>query len=167
MPMSWLVVLDNTVLSNFALAEHVDWLRVYPLPVATTRPAFAELEVGIEEGRIPKQDWSWLTVLNLDAEADRRFMELMPPLGAGEASCLAVAWGRDYQVATDDKRARQKARDLEISVTGSVGILVQLVEKGLISLSLANQALAMMVEKGYRAPFDRLDQLVTNLHPPG
>jgi predicted nucleic acid-binding protein len=167
MPMSRLVVLDNTVLSNFALAEHVDWLGLYPVPVATTRQACAELETGIKEGRIPKQDWSWLTVLDLDTEAHHRFMELMPPLGAGEASCLSVAWGREYQVATDDKRARQKARDLGISVTGTVGILVRLVEKDLVPLPLANQALAIMVEKGYRVPFDQLDKLVTNLHPLG
>ena len=113
-PMPTLVVLDNTVLSNFALTTHVDWLRIYPVPVATTRQAWDELERGIRAGRIPPQNWEWLTILELDEQDQRRYTDLKPPLGAGEATCLAAAWIRNCQVATDDKRARQKARDLGI-----------------------------------------------------
>jgi predicted nucleic acid-binding protein len=158
--MARLVLLDNTVLSNFALVRRFHWLASFPQPIATTPQAFDELIQGTRIRRIPEQDWSWIRVLDLDAEASDVYTALRPSLGAGEASCLAMAWQRNGQVATDDKRARQQARDLGVSVTGTLGILVQLVEGEAVSLTEANQALSEMIESGYRSPLNRLDVLI-------
>jgi len=101
------LVLDNTVMSNFALVGRPDWLReVWPGMLVTSEEAWIELQAGIRLGRIPETDWSWLTVLSLtDVERETRD-ELMPPLDAGEAACLALARSRGYAFLTDNRIAR-------------------------------------------------------------
>jgi predicted nucleic acid-binding protein len=86
------LVLDNTVMSNFALVGRPDWLReVWPGMLVTPEEAWAELQAGVRLGCIPEIDWTWLTVLPLtEAEREARD-ELMPPLDKGEAACLALS----------------------------------------------------------------------------
>ena len=47
-----------------------------------------------------------------------------------------------------------------MSLTGTVGILVALVRDGLLVLAEANAMLAEMIERRYRSPVDRLDELI-------
>jgi hypothetical protein len=48
------VLLDNTVLSNFALVERPDLLRVAVGTVAaTTTDVMSEFGAGVEQGRLP------------------------------------------------------------------------------------------------------------------
>ena len=64
--MKTLLILDNTVLSNFALVGRAHWLpEIWPGALATSSAAWDELQAGIRLGRIPESDWSWLVVLTL------------------------------------------------------------------------------------------------------
>ena len=64
--MKTLLILDNTVMSNFALVGRAHWLpEVWPGALATSSAAWDELQAGIRLGRIPETDWSWLVVLTL------------------------------------------------------------------------------------------------------
>ena len=61
------LVLDSTVISNFALIGRVDWLQqIWPGMLVTAEDAMVELQAGVRLGRIPEVDWSWLTVLSLN-----------------------------------------------------------------------------------------------------
>ncbi|MFQ6101693.1 MAG: DUF3368 domain-containing protein [Anaerolineae bacterium] len=112
-------MLDNTVMSNFALVGRTGWLqKVWPGMLITSEEAWAELQAGVRLGRIPKVDWSWLTVLSLTEMEREARDELMPPLHEGEAACLALARSRGYAFLTDDRVARREARRLGVPLSG-------------------------------------------------
>ncbi|MCL4297888.1 MAG: hypothetical protein KJ077_19250 [Anaerolineae bacterium] len=65
------VLLDNTVLSNFALVEQANLVHLaLGQNVATTDIVWNEFETGLRLGKLPKQDWSWLSILTL-TEAEK------------------------------------------------------------------------------------------------
>jgi len=154
------LVLDNTVMSNFALVGHTDWLReVWPAMLVTSQEAWAELQTGIQLGRIPDSNWSWLIILSLtETECEARD-ELMPPLGEGEAACLALARNRSYAFLIDDRVARREARRLGIPLSGTIGVLKTLVDERHISLEEADKTLQQMIVLGYRSPFESLGEM--------
>ena len=90
-----------------------------------------------------------------------QFEALRDYLGTGEASCLAVARERGYRLATDDKDARRLARQLGISLTGTVGILAILFKKGELPLVEGDRLLQAMVAAGYRAPLVTLEDMLS------
>jgi predicted nucleic acid-binding protein len=47
-----------------------------------------------------------------------------------------------------------------VPLTGTVGILIALVRRQRLLLDEANQILAVMIQRRYRAPVDRLDDLI-------
>ena len=158
---SKLILLDNTVLSNFAEVKRTDIVLSLCNGCTTTPEAWSELQSGIAIGRLPKNAWKTLHVTELtDLELDLA-NRLSNALGAGERSCIAVAVNRAGLFVTDDRKARQVALDLGVKVTGTLGILVVAVERQIIIIDEANQYLAQMIRNGYRSPVDDLSNLLT------
>ncbi len=155
------VVVDNTVLSNFGLVGALDILRTGCRGEAfTTRFVIDEFRAGQQIGKLPAANMEWLRLIELTDEEQRLFHRLRNRLGAGEASCLAVAIQRHLPLLTDDLLARKMAMHEGVRLSGTIGILVSLVEASAIPLSEANRLLAEMIEAGYFAPFAKLDALV-------
>lgn len=156
-----MILIDNTVLSNFALIHHPDALQqVFRDEIGTTDQVFHELERGVQRGRLPEYSWTWLHRLHLTEAETVQFRQFATHLGAGEASCLAMAVHRAYQLATDDKDARKWAVRLTIPHTGTLGILAVLVKQGAITLLEANTWLQQMIERGYHSPLQHIDTLI-------
>jgi len=144
------LVIDNTVMSNFALVGRTQWLHeVWPGIMVTSEDAWDELQAGIRLGRIPDNDWSWLTVLSLTELECTARDELMPPL----------ARSRGYAFLTDDRVARREARRLGVAISGTIGLLVSLIERGYVSLEEADEALRQMIAAGYYSPVRSLGEL--------
>lgn len=147
-------------MSNFALLGRVDWLRdLWPGRLVTSDEAWKELQTGTAIGRIPALDWSWLEVLSLTPEEISVYDELMPPLGEGEAACLALARSRSYGLLTDDRVARREAQRLGIPLSGTLGALKSPVDEGRLSLQEADEALQSLIDFGYRSPFTSVGRL--------
>jgi len=155
------VLLDNTVLSNFALVRRDDLvMRLWPTTASTTPSALDEYQDGAASGLLPSDAWADLPVLALTGE-ETTFAENLPPrLGAGERTCLAVAVHRQGLLASDDLDARRMAQQHGVPVTGTIGILVLCVRRGYLSRNQANALLAEMVVLGYRSPVASLDPLL-------
>ncbi|WP_223301725.1 hypothetical protein [Haladaptatus sp. R4] len=109
------------------------------------------------------------------------FVDMMSPrlnreLDTGEAHALAVAldestWKRhahigghdEYSIifASDDGDARTLARDLDVQVTGSIGILVHGIRKDMLSVKTADEWLRAWVEDiGYYSPVDSVEEVL-------
>ena len=130
-----LLVLDNTVLSNFALIERSALLALLsPGQLVTVEDAWLEWQTGVELGHIPPCDLSWLSVLELTKVERVQRDELMPPLDIGEAACLALAHARGCALLTDDRIARREARRLGVPLSGTIGALVSLMDDGHLTL---------------------------------
>jgi predicted nucleic acid-binding protein len=155
------VLLDNTVLSNFLLINRPDLLQIaFQHRCYITEAVSMELQQGVTVGLLPPHDWSWLPILKLDNTAQVLFTQLTARLNAGEASCLAVAALGGYQVFTDDRDARKIAAQMEIPISGTLGVLVLLVDQGEIDLDEGDTILAKMVQHGYYAPIASLAMLI-------
>jgi predicted nucleic acid-binding protein len=153
------VLLDNTVLSNFAHIERPDLLRL-ALPDAHTTPqVMAELQSGVTLGRLPVCDWSWLTLVELSPHEQDRLVYLQSILDDGEASCIAIAMERDCAIFSDDRDARRYARRQGLSISGTLGVLTFLIEGGHLTVAEADAHLQEMIVHGYRSPVSSLTEL--------
>jgi hypothetical protein len=83
------VLLDNTVLTNFALVGRPDMvLRLWPDTACATPAVQSEYQVGAAAGLVPGETWADLPMVAL-TEAEATFAAELPPrLGAGERTCL-------------------------------------------------------------------------------
>jgi len=156
------VLLDNTVLSNFSIIRHPDLVRsAFVEQVGTTEQAFQEMQAGVAVGKIPACNWDWLARIILTPAEQVQFKTFHEHMGGGEASCLAGARERGYRLATDDRDARRLARQLGISLTGTIGILAILVKQGQIPLAEGDRFLHAMVAAGYRSPLATLRDILS------
>lgn len=63
-----MLLLDNTVLSNFVLIGRLDLVRVaLGEEIATTTAVLDEVTAGVMRGVLPQTDLSWLTIVELSA----------------------------------------------------------------------------------------------------
>ena len=100
------ILLDNTVLSNFALVKQSDLvLRLWP-DCNTTADAWREYQAGVALGYLPKDTWTALPRIKLNETEDKIAQKLEKALGAGERTCIAVAKNRGGLFVTDDRKAR-------------------------------------------------------------
>ena len=155
-----IALLDNTVLSNFTAIERSDLVRVaLGADAATSEAAWAELQAGIRIGKLPSQSWSWLPILSLTEAETPLYHLLLERLNAGEASCLAIAAARGCRVFTDDRDARELAARWRIPISGTLGILMRLVDVKALSPAVGDALLAGMIAAGYRCPVASLQEL--------
>lgn len=159
MPMP--VLLDNTVLSNFALVRQLQLLQqILEHRAATVSQVVAEYERGVALHRVPATSWEWLKIYSLTSDELSLYQALLRRVNAGEAACLAVAYTHKLSLVTDDRDARQIAVQYGIAKTGTIGVLVEAVHRNVLTLSQANEILRHMIAVGYRCPLDKLDTLL-------
>jgi predicted nucleic acid-binding protein len=154
------VVLDTTLLSNFAHAQRPDLLRLLlGENVVSTATVMAELRRGEALGFVSRQNWSWLALVELSEVEQLLAAHYERQLDAGEAECLAVAVQRHYHFYSDDFAARRLARHEGITVSGTLGVLQKLVAQAHLSLPAADELLSHMIRQGYRSPVRSLREL--------
>lgn len=155
------VLLDNTVLTNFALVGRSDLVfALWGANCMTTTAVISEYAAGVTGRDLPAESWRGLAQWTLQP-AEQEFADHLPSqLGIGERSCIAVAVHRQALFACDDAKARQEANRHGIAVTGTLGILVLCVRQGFITLVEGNTMLTEMIEQGYRSPVVTLDELL-------
>lgn len=165
-------IFDTTVLSNFAVTDRLGMLDTRYRGVAFTTVEVAdELRRGVKTGYSylesvvqqmePVNPEGWLRLLVPNTAAEHRLRSQFDQfLDPGEASCLALAISRRMIFVTDDLTARRLAEKREVAVSGTLGILIALVRHNAFSLKEANAMLAAMIQRRYRSPVDRLDELI-------
>ena len=156
------VVADNTVLSNFALIGREDILaKLFKDTLFTTEEVFKELKRGEQRNVLPKRDWQWIGILKIESSQEEFLFRLFAEsLGKGESSCLSITISRELKVLTDDMDARKLAQRRGVPVSGTIGVLVEVVREGLSSIEEGNTMLSDMIERGYFSPVEALDELI-------
>ena len=108
-----------------------------------------------------KRDWRWIKILRIESSQEDFLFRLFAAfLGKGESSCLSIAISRNLKVLTDDLDARKLAQRRGIPVSGTIGVLVEAVRIGILSVDEGNVMLSNMIAKGYFSPFERLNELL-------
>jgi predicted nucleic acid-binding protein len=161
------VVLDATVLSNFASSGAVGWL----VELLDSPAVPLAVEAKIERGRAHGHEFlddamgaigDGIPVLEVEREQETAATtDVDATLDAGEAAALRLSIGRDGMLATDDLAARNAADEHGVPVTGSIGLLVLGIEQDALKADTANEWLSTWrTERGYYAPVDRIQDVL-------
>ncbi|NJO83026.1 MAG: DUF3368 domain-containing protein [Blastochloris sp.] len=165
------IIVNTTVLSNFAAIGQLELLRLLYTELAISTDVYAEIEDGILAGYAylstvvahvqPFVPTGWIMLTSPTAPDELDWMVALPDrLHRGEASSLAIAAQRGWLFLTDDRSARRVAQAQGVRISGTLGCLVRAVQQGLVTVETANQWLAMMQAQGYHAPIDDLRVLL-------
>ena len=165
------VIVNTTVLSNFAAIGQLEVLRLLYTELAISADVYAEIEDGILAGYAylatvvaqvqPFAPTGWLVLTNPTAPDELDRMAALPDrLHRGEASSLAIAAQRGWLFLTDDRSARRVAAAQGVRISGTLGCLVRAVQQGHVVVEVAHQWLALMQAQGYHAPIDDLRVLL-------
>jgi predicted nucleic acid-binding protein len=157
--------------SNFAAIGRLDLLKRVHGHLYVPNQVYEEILDGLEEGYefyadfesqiYPLAQEGWIELVSITGDQEYRLFQSLPRrLHHGEASCLAIARHRNWAFLSDDKLARQAARSLGIPVSGTLGVLAQSVKRRLLTIEEADGLLGRMIARGYRSPFDSLQQLM-------
>ena len=162
-----LYLFDTVTLSNFALSNSLDLLvRRYEQRLLVTTEILSEVAAGVTAGHAALRAIAECVrarrfrQTSLDWQERVVFGELLGHLGAGEASCIAVACYRHGVVVTDDRAARACCVDRKIRFTGTVGILKASCLDGQITADEADEMLSAMVEHGFSAPVSKIRDIL-------
>lgn len=149
-------VLDATALSNFAYLDQISRLQILSRPVVPAAVR-AEVEVGAD-------DYPFLTsaidsfsetlpVVTFGNESTAVPSDLTDTLDRGEAEAFAIGESHHGLLVTDDGAARGLARERDVRFTGTIGILIRLIDEGEIDERTGDRWLKRLVdETDYRAP---------------
>jgi predicted nucleic acid-binding protein len=91
------------------------------------------------------------------------FVELRRIMGAGEASCLALAKGNGWIVASDEKGAFRREASRLVGTAGiitTVDIYVLSIHAGLLTVAQADAAKAILAANRFALPFGSFEELV-------
>ena len=158
--MSKPVLLDNTVLTNFALIGRPH-LVLDLWPDACTTPAVqAEYQAGVTTRQLPVDAWQSLATVTLTPTETAFANRLNQRLGTGERSCIAVAHHRKGLFVSDDSDARRQAQAYSIPTTGTIGILLLNIQQKRITLATGNDLLTRLIKLGYRSPVTSLNDVI-------
>lgn len=140
------VVLDTSVLSNFARTDDLDLLDEIPARFVTVEAVIGELQRGVETHgyEFLQRALGAIDVINVETDPG----EELAGLDQGEIGAIHAARKRDGTVVLDDGLARDRARELGVPLTGSVGLVIRLVRQGTISEDEANTIHEQWVSEG-------------------
>jgi len=159
-------VFDTASLSNFLLSESIFILKNrYRQKAIITSQVYDEISAGISkypklkpiDGLIKNNIFKLCTLTGKEREF---YSELIGHLGKGEASCIAIAKEQSAIVVTDDRTARRQCSQMDILVTGTVGILKASLLDGSINRNQADDILQKMIRSGFYSPVRNIGDIV-------
>jgi len=158
------VFLDATVISNYASTNSIEFL-VHVLEAPFVAPTVRdEIEQGADFGH------EYLTsaveafdegLPVSDAPPETSGVKVGDRLDPGETEALRGAVERDGTLATDDLAARRLASELDVPVTGSIGLRVLGIKREHIDSETADEWIDIwQTERGYYAPVESVSELL-------
>jgi hypothetical protein len=130
-------------IGKLALLRKVVGTLVIPNAVAREISVYSDIQHGL----IDLAQEPWISVQRLQSEAHVHL--LLPTLDRGEAEVIALALERAAGlVLIDELTGRKVAESLHLTVSGSVGILIQAKQMG--EISAVKPFLDEMMQRGIR-----------------
>ncbi len=164
-------IANTSTLSNFAAVERLDLLKSRFDTLYISSQVFDEIQTGLFEGYafydslvehiFPFSDTGFVSLTALSTKDEMMtFNQLLNSLHSGEASCLSIAWHRQWTFLSDDKAARKVGQRLKVPISGTLGILLSLVKRERLPLIEADQVLHQMIVRGYYSPVTSLNEIL-------
>lgn len=149
-----LVVLDATVLSNFAVTDDLDLLDALPARFVTVDAVADELRAEFEAGYDHlEREIDATEVIAVEETPDS---DVLDEFDRGESYALSAAQQRSETLS-----ARELAAKRGIELTGSIGLLVRLVLRDELSVSEADTILERWITgTRYRSPVESVREVL-------
>jgi predicted nucleic acid-binding protein len=135
-------IVDSSTLSNFARAGHLNLLKtLFHVGLLTTSNVIEEIERGSEKypelRTVLNERNLWLKVVDELTEEEQSLIRNLRITHeefeeGADASLLAVAKERNLVLITDDKYLKKVAEQEDVKVVGTVEILEEAINRGLI-----------------------------------
>lgn len=153
------IVLDTTVVSNFAFTGDLDLVLNDPNTEVVTVPAVIdEIRTGDEDSDFLAEAREGLSVIEVESGPESGILDR---LDYGEAHALHAAIVEEGTLATDDLPARELADQRGVPVTGSIGLLVRLVRYEKFTVNEADAVLRRWIEGGgYFSPVESVREVL-------
>lgn len=172
MPSQPPVIVNTTVISNFAAIGQLDRLRELFGRIHIPPAVYDEIEAGAQEGYryyagieslvAPWSPVGWIEIAPVNTPEEMAALKRLPSnLHSGEAACLVLAKYRGWLFLSDDRAARVQAARWRIRLSGTLGCLARLVRKDLVSVETANRYLQQMQANNYRSPITDLRTILS------
>jgi predicted nucleic acid-binding protein len=154
------ILINTTVLSNLAAVNRLDLLAWLHDDCYVASAVYEEIQLGRAEGykfltHVDEAfDAGGFTLVTLASEDELQQHRALPPkLHRGEAMSLAIAHCRGWRFLTDDQAARAYAERLQVSCSGTLGVLLHVIRQGHLTLDEGNALLHKMITHAkYRSP---------------
>lgn len=143
-----LIVSDTTSLIVLEELHSLDLLCALFERVVIPEAVLLELEAGSLTVRNKLQDAACFEVVKLDESEQLASLNVL--LDRGEAEAITLALERQLPILIDEKKGRQIARQLKLTVTGFAGVLVLAVRKDTLSAQAAQSLLDQAISNGFR-----------------
>ncbi|MCX6048677.1 MAG: DUF3368 domain-containing protein [Chloroflexi bacterium] len=165
------IIVNTTVISNYGSVGQLQLLPLLWERLYISDQVWSEIQAGLAEGYdfyagiekiiFPLTETGWLHLTALNTSEEFRLLgKLSTTLHAGEASSIAIAHYRKWTFLSDDKAARTACRQLNVPVSGTIGILLSLVKHNYLNSTQANTLLQQMIQLGYRSPVNSLNEIL-------
>jgi predicted nucleic acid-binding protein len=93
---------------------------------------------------------SWVQVVPVSDQSKTKLIQ--NTLDLGESSSIALAMETEESILIlDDGKARRYAKNIGLTLTGTIGIIVKSIQSGLLSEDIAT-ILAELRQRGFRIP---------------
>jgi hypothetical protein len=167
-------VADSSALIWLAKAGRLDLLRDQYGEVSIPREVYREaVEQGLAEGYSDAHAISeaiqsgWMTIEETpDSPRMKRLMADAREIGAGEAASILLASETHRQLIIDDADGRSLAQTLGLRPKGTIHVLLTATRRNKLTRAEAAEALALMVEKGFRIDPSTLSRVLAELNAP-
>ena len=159
-------IFDTVSLSNFLLSDSIFLLEDrYEKNAFITTQVYDEIIDGVYKhpdlelinGLIKRKSF---ILHNLSGNEREKYIKLIGHLGKGEASCIAFAKEESGIVVTDDRSARKQCIEMNIPLTGTIGILKASLIDGQLGHRQADEILNKMIIKGFYSPVRSISDIV-------
>ncbi len=155
-------VLNTTVLSNFAYIDQL-WVVAGLSGICTVPVVREELGHGVDDHPYLQSALDTLDneipVATISDTVANREAVVGGHLDPGEAQAFALADTEDGRLLTDDGDARSFAKEQDVTVVGSVGVLLAAIDAGKIDESAADEWLSTWIDEiGYYVPYRTISE---------
>ena len=87
-------------------------------------------------------------------------IKILSPYIYSESSTITYAHAHQHIVVSDDRAARQHCTNINLPVTGTIGILQACVQDQTLQLEEADSILAKMINKGFYSPVKSISHIL-------
>lgn len=126
------VIVNSTPLIALSKAEHLELLRDMYEEVYIPGAVFREVTVKNDVVKAKVERSSWIHVVTVRDDADRRMYRAKLHAGEVEVIILASKYGEEHLVVIDDEQARKTAEYLGLNLAGTLGVLIKAKQRKLI-----------------------------------